>query len=757
MGIMHHLQKAQGQKGQIEEGTVIVNVSRRHFIKSLGGLALGIYLSPLLLRNGAATAADAAPAIPIEPNAFVRIGPDGIVTIISKHVEMGQGSYTGLATLVAEEMDADWSRVRVEGAPADTAKYKNLFMGIQGTGGSTAMANSFEQMRRTGAAARAMLVAAAADEWKVAPESITVSKGVVHHAKSGRKLEFGKLAAAAAKKPVPQQVTLKNPKDFVLIGKTSVTRADSPSKTDGTAVFTQDVKLPGMLVAVVAHSPRFGGTVKSVDATKAKAVPGVVGVVQVPGGPHPGVAVLAKNTWAARTGRDALEIQWDDSKAFTLGSEQIMAQYRDALGKPGQVARKEGDTAAALAKPAKLIEADYEFPYLAHSAMEPMNCLVRLSADTCEIWNGEQGATADQGIAAKLLGLPVEKVSIHPVYAGGSFGRRWSPNSDYVVEAVLLAKAARDSGIEAPVKLVWTREDDTQAGYYRPLNLHRARLALDAKGKLVAWHHRIAGQSILKGTPFESMMVKDGIDSTSVEGVDDLPYNVPNLLVELYTPSNIGVPVQWWRSVGHTHTAFAVETLIDEAATAAGQDPYKYRHALLSEDPRHRGVLELAATKAGWGTSLKPGAKGERRGRGIAVHESFNTCVAQVAEVTVKADGSLKVDRVVCAINCGLAINPDVVKAQMEGGIGFGLGAALHGAITLKEGLVEQTNFHQYQVLRINEMPVVEVHIVPSAEKPTGAGEPGVPPIAPAVANAIFAATGKRLRKLPFGDQLAAG
>jgi isoquinoline 1-oxidoreductase subunit beta len=729
----------------------VVNVSRRLFLQGAGGLALGVYLAPVWGENASAAPVDFA------PNAFLRIGFDDTVTVIAKHLEMGQGSYTGLATLVAEELDASWDWVVVEGAPANAALYQNGLMGVQGTGGSTAMASSYEQMRHAGAGARAMLVAAAADQWKVAPDGITVSQGIVKHVGSGKSATFGELAASAAKQSVPKDVKLKDSKDFVLIGRPHLARKDTPAKTDGSAIFTQDFKLPGMLIAVVARPPRFGATVKSVDAAKAKAVPGVVEVIQfdaVDSHGAGGVAVLAKNTWAARTGRDALTVQWDETKAYKLSTDEVMAQYKEAASKEGLIARKEGDVAAALANPAKLIEADYEFPYLAHASMEPLNCVVKLSPGRCEIWNGEQWQTGDQALVAKMLGLPIPQVSITQLYAGGSFGRRANPFSDYVLEAVAIAKGARDKGLNVPVKMVWTREDDTRGGYYRPLNLHRARLAIDASGRLVAWHQRIVGQSVVKGTPFEAVLAKDGIDITSVEGVSDLPYEVPNLQVELHTPNNVDVPIQWWRSVGHSHTAFSTECLIDEAAIAAGKDPFEYRRALLSKYPRHKAVLELAAEKAGWTQPIKQGAAGEKRGRGIAVHSSFNSYVAHVAEVTVKPDGSLKVDRIVSAVDCGVAINPDVIKAQIEGGVGFGLSAALHGAITLKDGVVQQSNFHQYQVLRINEMPVVEVHIIPSTEKPTGVGEPGVPPVAPAVANAIFAATDRRIRKLPIGDQL---
>jgi len=742
--------------GKIESdvavGSGILNVSRRGFLKGSGGLALGVFFAPLL-RASDVLAANA----PFGPNAFVRIGEDGVVTVLAKHLEMGQGSYTGLATLLAEELDADWDKVRVEGAPADAKLYNNTAFGtIQGTGGSTAMANSYEQMRKAGASARAMLVAAAAERWGVPAAEISVSQGMVSHVASRRQASFAELVDAAARQTVPTEVKLKDPKDFKLIGKTDLRRKDSQDKTDGSAIFTQDFKLPGMLVAVVAYPPRFGGVLRSVDSSKAKAVRDVVEVVEFRDLPHgrSGVAVLARNTWAARQGRDALVIDWDESNAFTLGSEEILAQYRESAGQAGLTATRNGDAEQALGAAAKTVEAEYQFPYLAHAAMEPMNCLVKLSDDRCEIWNGEQFQTVDQAAVAQYLGIPPERVSLVQLYAGGSFGRRASSRADYVVEAVAVAKAARDKGHAVPVKLVWTREDDTRGGFYRPMFLHRVRIGLDDAGALQAWHHRLVGQSIMAGTPMEAAMVHEGIDHTSVEGVSNLSYTVPNLQVELSTPENIQVPVLWWRSVGHTHTGYVAETMIDEAAVAAGQDPYTFRRALLDKRPRHRGVLQLAAEQAGWDKPLAPGKDGEKRGRGIAVHESFGSFVAQVAEVTVKADGSYRVDRVVCAVDCGIAINPDVIKAQMEGGIGFGLAAALHGAITLKEGRVEQSNFHDFPVLRINEMPRIEVHIMPSGENPSGVGEPGVPPLAPAMANALFAASGMRLRTLPFPRQL---
>ena len=685
-------------------------------------------------------------AAPFAPNAFVRIGDDNVVTILCKHTEMGQGSYTGLCTIVADELDADWAQVRAEGAPANAALYNNLMWGkAQGTGGSTAIANSFDQLRQAGAMARAMLVGAAAQEWKVPANTITVEKGVVWHKPSKRKATFGTLASKAAAQPIPTDAKPKDPKQYVYIGK-RVSRTDSPAKVNGSAVFTQDLKLPGMLTALVAHPPRFGAKVKSFDGSKAKALPGVVAVVGIPSG----VAVVARDFWSAKKGRDALTVDWDETQAVKIGSTELLAQYKTLSTQPGAVARKDGDAAAALAKAAKKVEAEFVFPYLAHAAMEPLNCVVQLSKDGCEVWNGEQNQTGDQFALAAVLGLKPEQVKLNQLFAGGSFGRRANPNSDYVLEAAFIAKAlAGSEHASAPIKLLWTREDDTRGGYYRPMYLHKVSAGIDAQGQLVAWQQRIVGQSIVAGTPFEKMLIKNGVDMTSVEGAADLPYAVPNLLVDLHSPRP-GVPVQWWRSVGSTHTAFSVETIVDELAGLAGKDAVAFREGLLSKHPRHLGVMKLAAEKAGWGKPLPTLRAGERRGRGIAVHESFGSFVAQVAEVSVAKDGSFTVDRVVCAVDCGLAINPDQVAAQMEGGIGYGLSAALSGKISLKAGAVEQSNFHDYPVLRMADMPKVEVYLVPSTEKPSGVGEPATPVIAPVVANALFAATGKRIRTLPI-------
>ncbi len=720
-------------------------LSRRRFLQ--GGAAAGVGLvigvraalavpQPLPGRAAAATPGTVA------PNAFVRVAPDNTVTVIAKHIEFGQGTYTGLATIVAEELDADWAQVRVESAPADASRYNNLLFGqVQGTGGSTAIANSWEQLRKAGATARAMLVAAAAREWGVPAREIRVEKGVVSHAGSGRRATFGELATTAAALTPPADVPLKDPKDFTLVG-TRVPRVDSKAKSDGTARFTIDVYLPDMLTAVIKRPPRFGAQVKAFDAAPAKVVPGVTDVVQVPAG----VAVLARNTWAALRGREALRIQWDESAAERRGSAELFAAYRELVQQPGLPARKDGDATAAIGGAARTLEAVYEFPYLAHAPMEPLDCVVQVKAGACEAWAGSQLQTVDHQVVAGALGLPPEKVALHTMLAGGSFGRRATPNGDVAGEAATIVKAI---GGRQPVKLIWTREDDIRGGRYRPLYVHRIRAGLDGSGTVVGWEHRIAGQSILTGTFFEPVMVKNGIDSTSVEGASTLPYAIPNLTVELHT-TEVGVPVLWWRSVGSTHTAFSTEAFLDELAHAAGQDPVDFRRGLLRNHPRHLGVLELAAQRAGWGSALPPG-----RARGVAVHESFNSVVAQVAEVSLGTDGLPRVERVVCAVDCGVAVNPDVIQAQMEGGIGYGLAGAMFSEVVLEGGRVKQSNFHDYRPLRIEEMPAVEVHVVRSAEPPTGVGEPGVPPIAPAVANALFQLTGQRVRRLPFARLVA--
>jgi isoquinoline 1-oxidoreductase beta subunit len=711
-------------------------VPRRRFLQTTAVATAGLVIGFRLPLAGEAAEARGEFA----PNAFLRIGPDGRVTVIVGKSEMGQGVYTALPMIVAEELDADWSQVSVESAPV-APEYNHTAFGIQMTGGSTSVWSSYDQLRQAGAMARAMLVAAAAAAWGVEPASCRTEKSFVIHEATKQRLSYGSLAEAASRLSLPLEVALKDPKDFRLIGKPT-RRLDTPEKTNGQAVFGIDVKLPDLLTAVIARPPVFGAKVRSVNSDRALAIPGVKGVHQV----DSGVAVVAEGFWPAKRGRDALRIEWDEGPWADFSTVKQREQYVELARKPGLVARNDGDAASALASATKKIEAEYEVPYLAHATMEPLNCVVDLRDDGCEIWTGTQFQTMDRAAAAAAAGLKPEQVQIRTTLLGGGFGRRANPVSDFVVEAVQVAKA-----VKAPVKVVWTREDDTRGGYYRPFWYDRIAAGLDASGAPVAWTHTVVGQSIMAGTAFESF-IQDGIDGSSVEGAADLPYAIPNLRVELHSPK-LGVPVLWWRSVGHSHTAFVVESFLDELAHAAGKDPVEMRRALLAEHPRHRGVLELAAEKAGWGKPL-PAGRGPstslRTGRGIAVHESFGSFIAQVAEVSVSKTGGLRVERVVCAIDCGQVVNPDTIQAQMESGIIFGLTAALKGEITFKQGRAQQRNFHDYQMLRIDETPEIEVHIVPSTEKHGGVGEPGVPPIAPAVANAIFAATGKRLRRLPI-------
>jgi isoquinoline 1-oxidoreductase beta subunit len=581
-----------------------------------------------------------------------------------------------------------------------------------------------------------MLVAAAAADWKVPASEITVSKGVVTHAKSGKTATFGALADTAAKQPVPADVTLKDPKDFKLIG-TKIPRIDSVEKTSGKAIYSIDVRRPGMLTAVILHPPRFGASVKSVDAADAKAIQGVVDVVTIP----TGVAVVAKDTWSAMKGREALKVEWDFAKAENRSTDAIVAEYKALAKAPGVDAARKGDAATALKGAAKVIEAEYEFPYLAHAPMEPLNGVLEMKPDgTAEVWAGAQLQTVEQATVAAILGMKPEQVTLNTVWAGGSFGRRATPNADYFAELAMIVKTL---GRKEPVHLLWTREDDIKGGRYRPMVYHKVAAALDASGQVVGWDHAVVNQSFIYGTPFEGMIVRNNVDATAVEGASDMPYAIPNVAVR-WNQAKSPVPTLWWRSVGHTHTAQVVEVMMDELAHAAGKDAVAFRLDLLKEHPRHVGVLRLAADKAGWGEKLPAG-----KGRGIAVHESFNSYVAMVADVTVDG-GKVKIDRVVAAVDCGVPVNPDVIAAQVEGAVGFALSAVLRNRITLKDGEVEQANFDTYEPTRMSEMPKVEVHIVPSAEAPTGIGEPGVPCLAPAISNAIFAATGKRLRSLPL-------
>lgn len=714
---------------------------RRQFLRVAAGGAAGLIIG-LRMPLGSSRAAALNAEGTFAPNAFIRIAPDNTVTILSKHLEFGQGPFTGLATIIAEELDADWSQMRARHSPSDPQRYNNLFFGpVQGTGGSTAIANSWNQLRQAGAQARAMLVQAAAAKWQVAPGEIEVEKGVLRHSPSNRSATFGEMVEAAAGVSLDEEPKLKDPKDFRLIGK-KLPKLDTPAKTNGQAVYTLDVERPGMKVALIQYPPRFGASVRSFDDSKARAVEGVLEVVQIP----QGVAVIAEGFWAARKGREALQVDWDQSQAEHASSERLIARYRHLAEAAGAVARSDGDIDHALSSAARTVQAEYVFPYLAHAPMEPNDCVLEKASDGVEMWFGSQLQTPDQVAVAQVMGLRPEQVKINTVFAGGSFGRRATPTSDMAAEAAEVLKASRG---RYPLKVMWTREDDIRGGRYRPLYLHRLQAGLDQDGKIVGWDHTIVGQSILVGSPFETM-IENGIDSTSLEGARGLPYAIPNLRVTLHTVRDVKVPVLWWRSVGHTHTAYSTETFLDDLARKAGKDPVEWRLEMLSEHPRHAGVLKLAAEKAGWGDPLPEG-----RARGVAVHESFSSFVAQVAEVSRGQDGMPRVHKVVCAVDCGIAINPNVIQAQMEGGIGFGLGAALHNEIILEDGLVKQSNFHDYWPLRFEEMPEVEVHIVPSGENPTGVGEPGVPPIAPAVANAWAALTGQSVRRLPFRRSVA--
>ncbi|WP_425405731.1 molybdopterin cofactor-binding domain-containing protein [Hwanghaeella sp.] len=716
-----------------------IQTSRRTLLK--GAAASSIALVIGMRANGTFAAAPTVAHL----NPFVSISDDGVVHVIIKHFEMGQGTTTGLATLVAEELDADWNRVAVHFAPADKEKYKNLFFGAQGTGGSTAMANSYMQYRQAAAAARAVLVQAAAEMWNVPASQITISGSVL---KAGdKRADFGEAAVKASGLTAPENPVIKDPSEFRLIGLDRLPRKDSHLKTTGLATFAMDVKVPGMVYAVLIRSPRFGGKLVSFDASGAESIPGFVGAKALPTGAA--IAVYGKNTWAAIQARDAITADWDFSAAENRSTDELTAYHHSLLDTPQFEAVEGADrsaTEAAVAAADQVIETELTFPFLAHAPMEPLNCVIEPTETGIRVHDGCQFPGAVKPTLAHVLEMDPEQIEIRTVYAGGSFGRRATTNADYQVEA---AMAFAMLGRKTPVKLVWTREDDIKGGYYRPMFAHRVRVGLKG-GKISAWDHRVAGKPIIKGTPFESLAMPPGsqVDATSVEGVNDSHYAIPAMSVGL-SDAETQVPVLWWRSVGHTHTAFAMETTIDQVAEALGKDPVAYRLELLSDggkdQERLAGVLKLAAEKAGWGNP-SPG-----RHQGIAVHKSFNTYVAEVVEVSVN-EGAVKIEKVVCAVDCGTAVNPDVIRAQMEGGIGYGLGHVIRNRITLTEGEVDQFNFPDYEPLRINEMPVVEVHIVASAEAPTGVGEPGVPPVGPALANAIYAATGTRVSRLPMTE-----
>jgi len=720
------------------------STSRRHFLQGGGGLLLGFALpgfgaeqprneKPPEAAVGQATSTMTRESAGLAPNAFIRIDRAGVVTLIIHKVEMGQGTFTSLPMLLAEELEVDLDQVKLEQAPADNSRYADPLLGGQVTGGSTSIRGTWKPLREAGATARTMLVTAAAQRWKVDPSTCVARKGAVMHQPSNRTLNYGELVDAAARLPVPKQVALKQPKDFTLIGKPH-RRLDSPEKINGQARFGIDVSLPNMSVAAIAISPVLGGKLQSADEKQAMAVKGVRQVIKI----DRAVAVLADHMWAAKQGLAALAPTWNEGANATLTTETLVAGLRTASEQRGAVARNDGQTDKTLGAAARKIEAIYEMPYLAHATMEPVNCTVDLRDGLCELWVGTQVPALAQGTAAKITGYPLNRVRVHNHYLGGGFGRRLE--TDFIALAVEIAKQAR-----GPVKVVYSREDDIQHDMYRPYYLDRMAAALDEKSMPVAWFHRITGSSIM--ARFAPAAVKDGIDSDAVEGARDQPYAIPNVRVE-YVRHESPVPTAFWRGVGATHNIWVVESFIDELAATAKQDPLAYRQSLLKNQPRMRAVLDLAASKAGWSKPLSP-IEGRRMGRGISVQFAFGSYMSQVAEISVGADGEVQVHRVVCAVDCGHIVNPDTVVAQIESGIVFGLSAALWNEVTFDKGRVQQNNFTDYRVMRINEAPAIEVHMVKSNDAPGGIGEPGTSATAPALTNAIFAATGKRLRKLP--------
>lgn len=712
-----------------------IETSRRNFL--MGSAAAGAALVIGINAKGVLAAGNAAADL----NPFVRISPEGVVHVAIKHFEMGQGTTTGLATLVAEELDADWDTLAVDLAPADNPKYMNLFFQLQATGGSTAIANSYMQYRKAGAAAREVLVAAAADTWGVPAGDVTIENGIL---KSGNhSAHFGKMVAKAATMTPSEDPAVKDPSAFRLIGMDGLPRKDTKGKTNGQTTFAMDVKVPGMVTAVILNSPRFGGTVKSFDAAGAKDVPGFIDARALPNGA--GVAVYARNTWSAMQSRDAITAEWDFSAAENRSTDAMVEYHRGLLANPEYTATKGTDLAtagAAIEGADKVIEAEFVFPNLAHAPMEPLNCVIEPTEAGVRFYDGCQMPGLVQLVIAQVLQMEPQNVEVQTVYAGGSFGRRATPGCDYQVVA---AMAFAVMGGKTPVKLVWNREDDIRGGFYRPMSVQQAKVGIK-DGKIVGWEHRIAAKSIFKGTGFESMLVHDGIDHESVISVSDTLYSIPNMGVGL-SDAQSQVPVLWWRSVGNSQNSYAMEVLMDMAAEAASVDSVEFRLSMLTggaeDQSRVAGVLKLAAEKAGWGT---PG-----KHLGVAVQKSFNTYVAEIAEVSV-TDGKVKLERITCAVDCGTVVNPDIVRAQMEGSIGYGLGAVMRNQITFTDGEVDQSNFPDYEPLRITDMPVIDVHIVGSTLPPTGVGEPGLPPVGPAVANAIFAATGKRITTLPMTE-----
>ncbi len=716
--------------------------SRRGFLK-FAGAATGLVIAFNLVGRSAFAAAASPTAAAgaaggFAPNAFLRITPDGLVTVMVNHAEMGQGVNTAMAMLVAEELDADWSKVRTEFAPVDPA-YNHTAYGIQMTGGSSSTWSEYERLRTAGATARALLIQAAAEKWGVPVGECRTEPGAVVHA-SGKRLEYGALAESAAKFKPAEKVPLKAASTFRLLGK-PMARMDSRAKVTGQAQFGIDVRLPGTVIAIVVRSPVFGGKLEKFDPAPALAVSGVTKVVQVPSG----VAVLAKDFWAARQGGAALAstLEWKIPAELLIDTAAQAAKFAELSRQPGIEAAKTGDVDAALKGAAKTIEADYSFPYLAHAPMEPLNATVHLTEGGAEIWTGTQFPGVDAMAAARVLGVKPEQINLHTTFLGGGFGRRATPASDWITEATHVAKAAKAAGLDAPVKVVWSREDDLAGGFYRPMFHHRLAGGVDAQGKIVAWQQTVVGQSFLVGTPFEGM-IKNGVDDTSVEGASDSPYRIPARRVELHSP-RLPVPTLWWRSVGHTHTALAVECFLDELAHAAKRDPLEVRRELLPPDSRELRVLNLAVEKSGYGKTKLPAG----HAHGLAVHQSFGSYVAQVAEVSVQ-DGRPKVHRITAVVDCGTAVNPLTIEAQLQGSVMYALSALFYGEITLKAGRVEQKNFHQYQVLRMNEAPAVDVHVVATGDKMGGIGETGVPPTFAAVLNGLFAVTGKRARSLPL-------
>jgi isoquinoline 1-oxidoreductase subunit beta len=701
-------------------------LSRRNILQAAAAAGGGLMLNLMLPTPNGAAAGDAA----FTPNAFIRIGTDGQIVLTMPYVEMGQGTYTSIPMLIAEELEVDLKQVRLEHAPPNEKLYTNPLLGMQATGNSNAIRGAWKPMREAGATARTMLVAAAAKRWNVDPKSCRAQSGEVVHAPTGKTIKYGELAADAARMPVPKDVALKGPEDFKLIGKPAK-RLDTPAKVNGTAVYGIDARPPGVKIATLAQSPVFGGRVKSVNDAAAKAVKGVRQIVRL----DDAVAVVADHMGAAKKGLEALVIEWDEGPHAKLTTAAVAAELEKATLGPGAVAQNIGDAGKAMAGAVTKVEAIYQVPFLAHAALEPMNCTVHVRKDACEIWIGNQAIGRVQAGAAKVTGLPLDQIIVHNHLIGGGFGRRLE--EDGAVRAVQIAQQ-----VDGPVKVVWTREEDIQHDMYRPYWFDRISAGLDEKGMPVAWNHRFAGSSVI--ARYLPPGFKDGLDPDSTEGAIDLTYALPNFHVEYLRVEPPGIPTAFWRSVGPSHTVFVVESFMDELAAAAKQDPVAYRLALLDNTPRAKAVLALAAQKAGWGQPLPA-----RTARGVALQFVFGSYLAQVAEVEVTKDGTVRVRRVVCAVDCGTVVNPDTVRAQIESGAMFGITAALYGEITLKDGRVEQSNFDSYQLLRMNEAPKVEVHIVPSAEPPGGLGEAGTSLIVPAVSNAIFAATGKRLRKMP--------